>query len=219
AIEPGSIFLCDSGGQYLDGTTDITRTVWIGTLDGSAQPSAEQKDRFTRVLKGHIAIARAVFPQGTAGSQLDAFARQFLWAAGADYAHGTGHGVGSFLAVHEGPQRIAKSSGGQAGTEQELFAGMILSNEPGYYKVGAYGIRIENLVLVERREIAGAEGDYLGFETLTYVPIDAALVAPELLTDEEIAWWNAYHAKTREILSPQLSGDVLAWLEQACAPL
>jgi Xaa-Pro aminopeptidase len=219
AIEPGSIFLCDSGGQYLDGTTDITRTVWIPTSDGSAQPSPEQKDRFTRVLKGHIAIARAVFPQGTSGSQLDAFARQFLWAAGLDYAHGTGHGVGSFLAVHEGPQRIAKSSGGQPGTDQELFAGMILSNEPGYYKVGAYGIRIENLVLVEPREIAGAEGQYLGFETLTHVPIDAALVARELLTDEEIAWWNAYHAKTRAILAPQLDGDALAWLEQACTPL
>ncbi|MFA9201524.1 MAG: aminopeptidase P family protein [Cypionkella sp.] len=218
-IEPGSIYLCDSGGQYLDGTTDITRTVWIGTPDGLGEPSPEQKDRFTRVLKGHIAIARAVFPQGTVGGQLDAFARQYLWAAGLDYAHGTGHGVGSFLSVHEGPQRIAKITGAQAGSDQELLAGMILSNEPGYYKEGAYGIRIENLVLVEQREIAGAEGDYLGFETLTFAPIDRALVEPALLTPEERAWWNAYHADVWRVLSPQLEGEVLNWLGEACAPL
>ena len=214
-IAPGSIFLCDSGGQYLDGTTDITRTVWIGP----GEPSAEQKDRFTRVLKGHIQIARAVFPQGTNGSQLDAFARQYLWEAGVDYAHGTGHGVGSYLGVHEGPQRIAKSSGGQAGTDQELHAGMILSNEPGYYKAGEYGIRIENLVLTEKREIEGGEGEWLGFDTLTFVPIDRTLVERSMLTEAEIAWWNAYHAKTREILAPQLEGEVLAWLEEACKPL
>ena len=214
-IEPGSIFLCDSGGQYLDGTTDITRTVWIGP----GEPSAEQKDRFTRVLKGHIAIDRATFPQGTNGSQLDAFARQFLWQAGVDYGHGTGHGVGSYLGVHEGPQRIAKASGGQAGTNQELFEGMILSNEPGYYKGGEYGIRIENLVLTVKREIAGGEGDWLGFEPLTFVPIDAALVDRSLLTEDEIAWWNDYHAKTRELLAPQLDGEALAWLEEACKPL
>ena len=214
-IQPGSVFLCDSGAQYLDGTTDITRTVWIGP----GEPAAEHKDRFTRVLKGHIAIARAVFPQGTNGSQLDAFARQFLWQAGLDYAHGTGHGVGSYLSVHEGPQRIAKATGGQAGTLQELFAGMILSNEPGYYKAGHFGIRIENLVLVEPRPIDGADGDYLGFETLTWAPIDKALVERSLLTPEEIAWWNAYHARTFELLAPQVSGDVLVWLEQACAPL
>ena len=218
-IRPGSIYLCDSGGQYLDGTTDITRTVWIGTPDGLGEPSAEQKDRFTRVLKGHIALARAVFPNGTAGSQLDAFARQFLWAAGVDYAHGTGHGVGSFLSVHEGPQRIAKSGGGQAGTDQELMAGMILSNEPGYYKAGEYGIRIENLVLVEKREIDRAEGDYFGFETLTFVPIDRTLLDRSLLTPEEIDWWNSYHAQTREILAPQLEGAALEWLEDACKPL
>ena len=214
-IEPGSIFLCDSGGQYLDGTTDITRTVWIGP----GEPSAEQKDRFTRVLKGHIAIDRATFPQGTNGSQLDAFARQFLWQAGVDYGHGTGHGVGSYLGVHEGPQRIAKASGGQAGTNQELFEGMILSNEPGYYKGGEYGIRIENLVLTVKREIAGGEGDWLGFEPLTFVPIDRTLVDRSLLTGEEIAWWNDYHAKTRDILAPQLEGEALAWLEEACKPL
>ena len=214
-IQPGSIFLCDSGGQYLDGTTDITRTVWIGP----GEPSAEQKDRFTRVLKGHIAIDRATFPQGTNGSQLDAFARQFLWQAGVDYGHGTGHGVGSYLGVHEGPQRIAKASGGQAGTNQELFEGMILSNEPGYYKGGEYGIRIENLVLTVKREIAGGEGDWLGFEPLTFVPIDRTLVDRSLLTEDEIAWWNDYHAKTRELLAPQLDGEALAWLEEACKPL
>ena len=214
-IPPGSIYLVDSGGQYPDGTTDITRTVWIGP----GEPSAEQRDRFTRVLKGHIAIARAVFPQGTNGSQLDSLARQFLWQAGVDYAHGTGHGVGSFLAVHEGPQRIAKAAGGQAGTGQELMAGMLLSNEPGYYQSGGYGIRIENLVLVEKREIDGAEGDYLGFETVTFVPIDRTLVERALLTPEETGWWNDYHARTRAILAPQLEGADLAWLEDACRPL
>ncbi len=214
-IPPNSIYLVDSGGQYVDGTTDITRTVWVGP----GEPTAEMRDRYTRVLKGHIAIDRAVFPQGTAGSQLDAFARQFLWQAGVDYAHGTGHGVGSFLSVHEGPQRIAKSAGGQAGTDQELFAGMILSNEPGYYKQGHFGIRIENLVLVEPRAIDGAEGDFLGFETLTFVPIDRRLVDRNMLTPEEIAWWDDYHRKVFEILSPQLKGDDLAWLERECAPL
>ena len=214
-IAPGSIYLVDSGGQYCDGTTDITRTVWIGP----DAPPVEQKDRFTRVLKGHIALARAVFPSGTNGSQLDSFARQFLWAAGLDYAHGTGHGVGSFLSVHEGPQRIAKASGGQPGTGQALVAGMILSNEPGYYKAGEYGIRIENLVLVEPRVIAGAEGDFLGFETLTFAPIDRNLVDLALLTPDERAWWNLYHAKVEEILAPQLDGLALDWLKAQCAPL
>ncbi|WP_226019166.1 aminopeptidase P family protein [Novosphingobium sp. FKTRR1] len=214
-IEPGSVYLVDSGGQYLDGTTDITRTVWVGP----GTPPAEVKDRFTRVLKGHIALAQAVFPQGTSGAQLDSFARQFLWAAGLDYAHGTGHGVGSFLSVHEGPQRIAKSRGGQAGTEQELLAGMILSNEPGYYKAGEYGIRIENLVLVEDRRIAGAEGAFLGFETLTFVPIDRTLVDTALLTPAEREWWNGYHAQVQAIVGPQLDGADLAWLTEACAPL
>ncbi len=219
-IAPGSISLVDSGGQYRDGTTDITRTVWIGSADGTARPSAEQKDRFTLVLKGHIALATQTFPQGTSGGQLDSLARQFLWAAGCDYAHGTGHGVGSFLAVHEGPQRIAKPSGGQAGTGEPLMAGMILSNEPGYYKAGEYGIRIENLVLVEPREIAGAdEGGWLGFETVTLVPIDAALVDVGLLSGAEIAWWNAYHARVLAVIGPQLAGADKLWLEQACAPL
>jgi Xaa-Pro aminopeptidase len=214
-IAPNSVYLVDSGGQYADGTTDITRTVWIGP----GQPSAEHKDRYTRVLKGHIALALAVFPAGTNGSQLDSFARQYLWQAGVDYAHGTGHGVGSFLSVHEGPQRIAKSAGGQAGTGQDLLPGMILSNEPGYYKAGHFGIRIENLVLVEPREIAGAEGDYLGFETLTFAPIDAALVDTALLTRDELRWWDDYHAKVRAVLAPQLDGAALAWLEAVCRPL
>ncbi|MDE2619447.1 MAG: aminopeptidase P family protein [Sphingomonadales bacterium] len=215
-LEPSSIYLVDSGGQYPDGTTDITRTVWI---DGPEEPSAEVCDRFTRVLKGHIALARATFPAGTVGSQLDTLARQSLWHAGLDYAHGTGHGVGSFLSVHEGPQRIAKGSGGQAGTDQALLAGMILSNEPGYYKSGAFGIRIENLVLVEERAIEGAEGTYLGFETLTHVPIERRLLSRAILEPGEIAWWNAYHARVLEIVGPQVEGAVLAWLEAQCAPL
>lgn len=214
-IPPGSIYLVDSGGQYPGGTTDITRTVWVGP----GEPSQEMRDRNTRVLKGHIKIDRAVFPQGTAGGQLDVLARQYLWEAGVDYAHGTGHGVGSFLGVHEGPQRIAKPGGGQAGTAQELFAGMILSNEPGYYKQGHFGIRIENLVLVEERQIEGQEGRYLGFETLTFVPLDRKLIDTALLTADEIAWVDAYHAKVRALLSPQLEGEDLAWLERETAPL
>ena len=214
-IAPNSIYLVDSGGQYLDGTTDITRTVWVGP----GEPSAEHKDRFTRVLKGHIALAMAVFPKGTVGSQLDTPARYALWQAGLDYAHGTGHGVGSFLSVHEGPQRIAKATGGQAGTSQELLAGMILSNEPGYYKAGEYGIRIENLVLVEPRAIAGADGEYLGFENLTWAPIDRTLVETSLLTAEELQWWDDYHARVEAILAPQLEGEALVWLRQACQPL
>ena len=214
-ITPGSVYLFDSGGQYSDGTTDITRTVWIGP----GEPTPEHRDRFTRVLKGHITLAMAVFPQGTVGAQLDTLARMHLWHAGLDYAHGTGHGVGSFLSVHEGPQRIGKPLGGQSGTAQELLAGMILSNEPGYYKAGEYGIRIENLVLVEPRRIAGMEGDYLGFETLTFAPIDRSLVDDHLLTHDEVAWWNAYHAQVEAVLAPQLEGAALAWLQKACAPI
>lgn len=214
-IAPGSVYLVDSGGQYADGTTDITRTVWIGP----AEPTAEHKDRYTRVLKGHIALGRAVFPKGTAGSQLDVLARQHLWQAGVDYNHGTGHGVGAYLSVHEGPQRIAKSAGGQAGTDQELLAGMFLSNEPGYYKAGEFGIRIENLVMVEPRTIAGAEGEYFGFETLTFVPIDRAMVDHALLTRDEVAWWNDYHARVLEVVAPQLQGEALDWLKNQCAPI
>lgn len=204
-----SLYLVDSGGQYLDGTTDITRTIAIGT------PTAEMKRRFTQVLKGHIALATIRFPKGTTGGQLDVLARQFLWSDGVDYAHGTGHGVGSFLAVHEGPQRIA-AFGGQG---EPLRPGMICSNEPGYYKAGEFGIRIENLVLVTPMEIAGAEHEVLGFETLTFAPIDRNCIDTTLLSRAETDWLNAYHARVRDIVAPQLEGEALAWLEAACAPI
>jgi Xaa-Pro aminopeptidase len=212
-LEQGTLYLVDSGGQYVDGTTDITRTVPIG------QPTEEMRDRFTRVLKGHIAIATAVFPKGTRGTQLDSFARRPLWEAGLDYAHGTGHGVGSFLAVHEGPQRISPVGSSQSGGDEPLAAGMIISNEPGYYKAGEYGIRIENLVLVVPREIAGAEKEMLGFETLTFAPIDRRLVDAEMLESEELAWLNCYHAHVLARIGPSLSGADLEWLQQACAPI
>jgi Xaa-Pro aminopeptidase len=212
-LEKGTLYLIDSGGQYIDGTTDITRTVAIG------EPTAEMRDRFTRVLKGHIAIATAVFPKGTRGSQLDSFARRPLWEAGLDYAHGTGHGVGSFLAVHEGPQRISPVGSAQSGGDEPLAAGMIISNEPGYYKTGEYGIRIENLVLVVSREIEGAEKEMLGFETLTFAPIDRRLIDVEMLEPEELVWLNCYHAHVLARIGPNLSGADLAWLQAACAPI
>lgn len=223
-IPPGSIYLCDSGGQYIGddgaGTTDITRTVWIGSADGEAEPTAEMKDRFTRVLKGHIAIAQAIFPEGTTGGQLDTLARHALWQVGCDYAHGTGHGVGSALGVHEGPQRIAKTTGSQGGTTEPLAAGMICSNEPGYYKAGEYGIRIENLVLIEEREIDGAdEGTWFGFENLTWVPIDRTLIDVDLLSPEERDWVDHYHACCWQILGPRLDGDAADWLERHTQPL
>jgi len=209
-ITQGSLYLVDSGGQYADGTTDVTRTIAIG------QPTAEMRDRFTRVLKGHIALARAVFPKGTRGGQLDVLARQFLWEAGVDYAHGTGHGVGSYLSVHEGPQRIATVSG--AGDEP-LAPGMIVSNEPGYYKAGEFGIRIENLVLVEPREIAGAEREMYGFETLTLAPIDRALIDTSMLDAAERGWVDRYHATVLARLGPLMSMDEHHWLSDVCAPL
>jgi Xaa-Pro aminopeptidase len=207
-LEEGSLYLVDSGAQYLDGTTDVTRTVAIGI------PSAEMRDRFTRVLKGHIALARCRFPKGTTGSQLDALARYALWQAGLDFDHGTGHGVGSYLAVHEGPQRISKIA-----NSQPLLPGMIVSDEPGYYKTGAYGIRIENLVLVQPVEIAGAEREMLGFETLTLAPIDRALIDPALLTGEERAWIDRYHERVRQELSPHLDGATARWLAAATRPV
>ena len=213
AIETGTLYLVDSGGQYADGTTDITRTIAIGA------PTAEMRRRFTQVLKGHIALATARFPKGTRGSQLDILARQYLWADGVDYAHGTGHGVGAYLAVHEGPQRIAKPAGGQAGTEEPLHAGMILSNEPGYYKAGAFGIRIENLVIVVPLSIDGAEEDMLGFETITFAPIAQNLVETALLSPAEADWLDAYHAEVFAKLAPGMSDADRAWLEAACAPL
>jgi Xaa-Pro aminopeptidase len=209
-LEPGALFLLDSGAQYLDGTTDITRTVAIGT------PSAEMRDRFTRVLKGHIALATARFPKGTTGAQLDPFARRALWQKGLDYDHGTGHGVGSYLSVHEGPQRISKAPNAQA-----LLPGMIVSNEPGYYKTGAYGIRIENLVAVQQS--VGQEGpgerDMMSFETLTLAPIDRNLVMRELLEDDEIAWLDGYHSWVREVLGPLVDPETARWLEAATAPI
>lgn len=208
-LEPNSLYLVDSGGQYQDGTTDVTRTVAIGT------PTAEMRDRYTRVLKGHLAIARAVFPKGTRGGQLDILARQHLWAAGLDYAHGTGHGVGAYLSVHEGPQRIATFGGG----DEPLQPGMILSNEPGYYKTGEYGIRIENLILVEERTIEGGEKDMLGFETLTFAPYERALIDTDMLDAGEIAWIDAYHAQVRAVVGPLLEGDAADWLTRATAPL
>ncbi|MET0370595.1 MAG: aminopeptidase P family protein [Sphingobium sp.] len=208
-IETGTLYLVDSGGQYRDGTTDVTRTVAIGT------PTDEMKHRFTLVLKGHIALARAVFPKGTRGGQLDILARQYLWAEGLDYAHGTGHGVGSFLSVHEGPQRIATFGGG----DEPLQPGMILSDEPGYYKTGEYGIRIENLVLAVDRAIEGAEREMMGFDTLTFAPIDRNLIADEFLDAGERAWLDAYHAKVLDVVGPQLDGEALNWLKAACAPL
>jgi Xaa-Pro aminopeptidase len=212
-IEVGQLYLVDSGGQYADGTTDVTRVMPVG------EASEEMKDRFTRVLKGHIAIATAIFPDGTTGAQLDSFARRPLWEVGLDYGHGTGHGVGSYLSVHEGPQRIAQPfyPGGQS--LEPLREGMFLSNEPGYYKAQEFGIRIENLVLVTKQLISGAEQQMLGFETLTFAPIERTLILPSLLTQQELAWLNSYHAEVLRILGPQLSGDELEWLEAKCAPI
>ena len=207
-LEPGSLYLVDSGAQYRDGTTDITRTVAIGT------PSEEMRDRFTRVLRGHIAIATARFPVGATGAQLDTLARVPLWQAGLDYDHGTGHGVGSFLAVHEGPARISK-----AGTVS-LEPGMVLSDEPGYYQPGAFGIRIENLVVVTPAEpIPGGDRPMHGFETLTLAPIDRRLIDPALMTREEIAWLDGYHARLAPALSHLLDAEDRAWLEAATAPI
>jgi Xaa-Pro aminopeptidase len=212
AITLDSIYLVDSGGQYRDGTTDVTRTLVVGT------PTPEMRDRFTRVLKGHIALATAIFPVGTCGGQLDALARQFLWAAGLDYAHGTGHGVGSYLAVHEGPQRIA-STPGAAGTDEPLVAGMILSNEPGYYKSGEYGIRVENLVLVEAKTVPGAEREMLGFRELTLAPIDRDLIDIAMLSAAECHWVDAYHARVMAEIGPQLEDAERVWLVAQTAPL
>jgi Xaa-Pro aminopeptidase len=207
-LKPGDLYLIDSGGQYLDGTTDITRTIAVG------KPSAEMRERFTLVLKGHIAIATARFPKGTRGIDLDPFARRPLWERGLDFDHGTGHGVGSYLSVHEGPQSISKR--GMA----ELEPGMIISNEPGYYKEGAYGIRLENLVVVtEPAEIPGGDRLMMGFETLTLAPFDRRLIDVSLLTADERAWLDAYHARVREMVGPQVAPEDRAWFEKATAPL
>ena len=207
-LRSGELYLVDSGAQYLDGTTDITRTVAIG------EPTREMRERFTLVLKGHIAIATARFPKGTRGIDLDPFARRALWEAGLDFDHGTGHGIGSYLSVHEGPQSISRRG------MSVLEPGMIISNEPGYYKEGAYGIRIENLVLVtEPGKVAGGEREVMGFETLTLAPIDRRLVLPERLSAPELCWLAAYHARVREIIGPELGFADRTWLEAATAPI
>ena len=207
-IAPSELFLLDSGGQYEDGTTDITRTVAVGN------PTPEMRRNFTLVLKGHIAVARAIFPEGTTGAQLDTLARQFLWRAGLDFDHGTGHGVGSYLSVHEGPARISKLG------SAVLKRGMILSNEPGYYRAGAYGIRIENLILVaEAPPSVDAEKPLNTFETLTLAPIDKRLIEPSMLTGDETAWLDAYHARVRDSLGPLLDAPARAWLGAATLAL
>src|SRR4051812_10614695 len=207
-ISPGDLLLIDSGAQYEDGTTDVTRTIAIGT------PTDEMRDRFTRVLRGHIAIARAIFPDGTTGAQLDSFARQFLWQAGLDFEHGTGHGVGSYLSVHEGPARISK-----LGTTP-LKRGMILSNEPGYYKTDAYGIRIENLELVIGTDVPGAEKPANAFETLTLAPIDRSLIDVNMLSPTELKWLNDYHERVNRAVRPHLNDSATKlWLDEATSAM
>lgn len=205
-LNPGELFVIDSGAQYEDGTTDVTRTLAVGT------PTDEMRDRFTRVLKGHIAIQRSVFPVGTSGAQLDPFARRALWEAGLDFDHGTGHGVGAYLSVHEGPARISK-----LGTVP-LERGMVLSNEPGYYKTGAYGIRLENLEIVVDGPAIG-ERPLLGFETLTLAPFDRRVIDLSLLTAQEVDWIDGYHARVRKEIGPLLEGDDKNWLLAATEPL
>ncbi|WP_234732066.1 aminopeptidase P family protein [Acidocella facilis] len=209
AIKPDEVYLIDSGGQYLDGTTDITRTIWTGP--GPAPDAV--KAHVTAVLAGTIALARAVFPEGVAGAHLDALARQELWRAGLDYDHGTGHGVGAYLSVHEGPASISRAARPVA-----LAEGMILSDEPGYYLPGAYGIRMENLLLVQKAELPAAKTQFLRFETLTLVPFDRALIDSARLPAEALAWLNAYHARVQASLSPYLSDKAAAWLKRVCAP-
>jgi Xaa-Pro aminopeptidase len=208
-LERGTLYLVDSGGQYLDGTTDVTRTVAIG------RPSAEMQRHYTLVLKGHIALDSVRFPEGTTGTHIDVLARHALWQAGLDYDHGTGHGVGVYLGVHEGPQRIAKVWNSTA-----LQPGMIVSNEPGYYKVGSHGIRIENLQFVTpAEEIEGGDRPMLGFECLTFAPLARTLIDPNLLSSSDMAWVNDYHARVLAEIGPHLPVEDLAWLEVACAPL
>jgi Xaa-Pro aminopeptidase len=214
AIHPDEVYLIDSGAQYLDGTTDITRTLWTGP---GLVPAAV-KAHVTAVLAGHIALSLAVFPEGVAGAHLDALARHALWREGLDYDHGTGHGVGSFLSVHEGPAGISR-----AARPVPLQAGMILSNEPGFYLPGAYGIRMENLLLVQPADFGGQKRKFLRFETLTQVPFDRALIDADLLAPDAIVWLNAYHAALRGMLEPHLDAindsETLAWLAAATAPI
>ncbi|MBL9029916.1 MAG: aminopeptidase P family protein [Caedimonas sp.] len=207
-LQMDDLYLVDSGGHYHDGSTDVTRTIALG------HPTSEQKDRFTRVLKGHIALAQLIFPQGTTGGQLDAFARRFLWEAGLDYAHGTGHGVGSVLNIHEGPQGISKMP-----NRVPLQPGMIVSNEPGYYKPDHYGIRLESLLVVMAVDLPGAEHPMLGFETLTLAPVDLALIERSLMTPSEIEWLNAYHQRVFASLAPLIEPETKRWLYEVTRPL
>ena len=210
-LRAAGLYLIDSGAQYLDGTTDITRTVLLGK-----KATAEQKDRFTRVLQGHIRLARVRFPQGVTGGRLDVLARMALWNVGLDYNHGTGHGVGSFLNVHEGPRTISANKD----TGLPIEAGNIFSNEPGYYKPGGYGIRLENLVLVKQNGVSGENGlPYYEFETLTVCPIDTRLVDTRLLDAEERAWLNGYHKDVYRKLAPHVDSRERTWLRQACHPI
>ncbi|MEM8804075.1 MAG: M24 family metallopeptidase, partial [Pseudomonadota bacterium] len=201
------LLVLDSGGQYLDGTTDITRTIAVGT------PTDQQRDCYTRVLQGMVAISVTRFPRGVAGRDLDALARAALWRVGLDYDHGTGHGVGSYLSVHEGPQRLSRAS------TVRLEPGMILSNEPGYYLQDAFGIRIENLIVVREAEEMGDKRDQLDFETLTFVPLDRRLIDTAMLARWEIDWIDRYHAQVRDKMAGRVSADALGWLEAATAPL
>jgi Xaa-Pro aminopeptidase len=209
-IRPDEVYLIDSGAQFPDGTTDVTRTVWTGP----GEPPAELREQVTRVLKGHIAIATLAFPQGVGGAHLDAFARRALWQAGLDYDHGTGHGVGSYLSVHEGPVSLSRLA-----RPVPIAAGMILSNEPGYYLPGHYGIRLENLLLVREATMAGASKPFLQFETLTLAPFDRRLIDPGLLETAELAWLDAYHARVLAEVGPHLERPARDWLALACAPL
>jgi Xaa-Pro aminopeptidase len=209
-IRPDEVYLIDSGAQYQDGTTDITRTVWTGPAD----PPAELRARVTQVMRGHIAVATLVFPEGTGGAQLDAFARRALWQVGLDYDHGTGHGVGSYLSVHEGPVSLSRLA-----SAVPLAAGMVLSNEPGYYLPERYGIRLENLLLVQTAALSGASKPFLCFETLTLAPFDRRLIEPKLLDVAELAWLNGYHARVLAEVGPRLDAATGEWLAGACAAI
>ena len=209
-IRPNEVYLIDSGGQFEDGTTDITRTVWTGP----GEPPAALRARFTQVLRGNIAMATTIFPHGVAGPHLDAIARRPLWSMGLDYDHGTGHGVGSYLSVHEGPVSLSR-----AARPVPLEAGMILSDEPGYYENGAYGIRLETLLLVQPADLEGSSKPFLRFEVLTLAPFDRQLIDPALLEASEVAWLDAYHARVATTLSGQGGPELDSWLADVCRPI
>jgi Xaa-Pro aminopeptidase len=206
-LEPVGLYLVDSGGQYLDGTTDLTRTISLGS------PADQEIRDYTLVLKGHLALSQLRFPVGTTGPLIDAVARQFMWKEGINYGHGTGHGVGFFLMVHEGPQRINQST-----NDVKLEPGMLISNEPGIYRPGLHGVRTENLVVVREPERTDF-GEFLAFDTVTLCPYDLSLIDTDMLTLDEIEWVNEYHRLVRDKLLGHLDTDAGAWLEEACKPL